>query len=103
MIAIVEIGGKQYTVEVGTTFLVDHQHAEVGAKIEFQPLLVSDADAKNVRIGTPKLEDAKVVCTVDAHSKGEKVRVFKIKSKKRYNRTFGFRPSQTQLTVSSIA
>lgn len=103
MIAVVEIGGKQYTVEVGTTFIVDRQQAEVGGTLEFAPLLVADAEGKKVQIGTPKLEGSKVTCSVDAQIKGEKVRVFKIKSKKRYVRTQGFRPMQTQLTVTAIA
>ncbi len=103
MIAVVEIGGKQYTVEVGTTFVVDRQHADVGGTLEFAPLLVADADGNNVQIGTPKLEGSKVVCSVDEHFKGEKIRVFKIKSKKRYMRTQGFRAMQTQLTVTTIA
>ena len=103
MIAVVEIGGKQYTVEVGMSFLVDHQHSDVGATIEFSPLLVASPDATNVRVGTPVVEGAKVICSVDEHVKAEKVRVFKIKSKKRYNRTQGFRAHQTRLTVTSIA
>lgn len=103
MIAVVEIGGKQYTVEVGTTFVVDHQHADVGTNLEFAPLLVATPDAKDVRVGTPTVEGSKVVCSVVEHLKADKVRVFKIKSKKRYNRTQGFRAYQTRLTVTSIA
>ncbi len=103
MIAVVEIGGKQYTVEVGTTFTVDRQHADAGSNIDFAPLLVSDAEGKKVQIGTPKLENIKVTCTVVEHMKAEKIRVFKIKSKKRYNRTQGFRAFETRLTVTAIA
>ena len=103
MIAIIEIGGKQYTVTEKTTFTVDHQEAAVGAKMEFTPLLVADESGKTVKVGTPLVEGGKVVCHVDSHDKGDKVRVFKIKSKKRYVRNRGFRPLETTLTVESIA
>lgn len=101
MIAIIEIGGKQYTVEKGMSLIVDRQHADVGSTIETAPLLV--ATEKDVKVWTPRVEGSKVVLTVDEHLRGDKVRVFKIKAKKRYVRTQGFRAAQTRVTVSSIA
>lgn len=103
MIAVVEIGGKQYTVEQGNTIIVDRQHADVGATIELPALLVADAEGKKVQVGTPTVEGSKVSLKVEEHLKGDKITVFKIKSKKRYMRTRGFRPYQTQLTVTAIA
>jgi len=103
MIAVIEVGGKQYTVTEKTTLTVDRQDAKVGAKIEFTPLLVADESGKDVKIGSPFVEGAKVVCNVDSHDQGDKVRVFKIKAKKRYVRNRGFRPAETTLTVKSIA
>ncbi len=103
MIAVIEIGGKQYTVEAGQILTVDHQKTEVGKTLDFSPLLVADADGKNVKVGTPVVDGAKVVCKVEENKKGEKIRVFKHKSKKRYMRTQGFRPMQSVLTVESIA
>lgn len=44
MIAVVEIGGKQYTVEQGQVIEVDHQDLEVGASLEVSALLLSDAE-----------------------------------------------------------
>lgn len=103
MIVIVQIGGKQYSVSENTTLVVDHQHADVGATLEFAPLLVADESGKSVKVGTPTVDGAKVVFQVESHQKGDKVRVFKIKSKKRYVRNRGFRPLQTTLVVKSIA
>lgn len=101
MIAVVEIGGKQYTVEKDMSLIVDRQHADVGAKIDLPAMLL--ADGKEVKVGTPTLDGSKVTFKVEEHLKGDKVRVFKIKSKKRYMRTQGFRPYQTRLTVMAIA
>ncbi len=103
MIAVVELGGKQYTVEVGMSIIVDRQHVEVGSTLDVVPMLVADAEGKKVQVGTPTVEGAKVSFKVDEHLKWDKVRVFKIKSKKRYVRTQGFRPMQTRLTVTAIA
>jgi len=103
MIAIVEIGGKQYTVKVGDTIEVDRQGQEDGAEISVKPLLVASEDGSSVRVGTPVLEDASVSLKVVNSFRGEKITVFKMKSKKRYSRTRGFRPELTALTVTAIA
>lgn len=103
MIAVIEIGGKQYTVSPESTIVVDRQHISEGETFEVTPLLVASEDGKDVKVGTPFVGGAKVTLRVDSHQKGEKVRVFKIKSKKRYVRTRGFRPSETLLTVQTIA
>lgn len=103
MIAVIEIGGKQYTVSKDSTIIVDRQHIAEGENLVVTPLLVASEDAKDVKIGMPFVDGAKVTLRVDSHQKGDKVRVFKIKSKKRYVRTRGFRPSETTLTVTSIA
>jgi len=103
MIAVVEIGGKQYTVEKDLSIVVDRQSAEVGATMSVPALLVASADGKTVKVGTPTVEGSSVSFKVDEHFKAEKIRVFKIKSKKRYMRTQGFRAYQTRLTVTAIA
>lgn len=103
MIAVVQIGGKQYTVTEGQTIEVDHQDIVTGNSLEVAPLLVSDTDGKNVQVGTPTLPDAKVTFRVLEHFRGEKVTVFKIISKKRHTRSRGFRAMRTRLETTHIA
>ncbi len=103
MIAIVEIGGKQYTVEKGQTFDVDNQNLEVGSTIELPAMLLADAEGKSVQVGTPTVAGSKVTFTVVENFKDEKIRVFKIIPKKRHTRTRGFRAQRTLLRVESIA
>ena len=69
MIAVVEIGGKQYTVTPDMSIIVDRQQADAGTDIEFTPLLVSGEDGTNLKVGTPFVDGAKVVCTVVEHLK----------------------------------
>ena len=103
MIAVIEIGGTQYTVEKGQMIDVDHQSHDVGAKFDVPALLVADSEGKDVKVGTPTVDGSKVSLKVVEHYKGEKIRVFKIIPKKRHTRTYGFRAMRTTLEVVSIA
>jgi large subunit ribosomal protein L21 len=103
MLAVVELGGKQYTVTVGQTIEVDNQDVEAGKTLEVAALLTSNEDGSDAKVGTPTVEGSKVTFKVIENFRDEKVRVFKMKSKKRYARTKGFRAALTQLEVISIA
>ena len=98
--AIVETGGKQYRVEKGDTLVVDRLQAEEGAKITLdRVLLIAD---KDVKVGTPTIEGAKVTAKVVDHHKGKKVRTFKYRPRGRMRRRVGFRHSHTTLEITGI-
>jgi large subunit ribosomal protein L21 len=101
MIAVIETGGKQYIVKKGDVFTVDRLD-ETLDKHTFTPLLIADEEG-GTKIGAPLVEGAVVYCTVREHVRDDKVRVFKMKSKKHYHRTQGFRACQTKLEVTSIS
>lgn len=103
MLAVVELGGNQFMVQKGDIIEVKKQDLEVGKKMSVEALLVADAEGKDVKVGAPVVEGSKVEFKVLDQKKGDKVRVFKMKAKKRYMRNRGFRPSVTQLEVLSIA
>lgn len=103
MIAIVEIGSKQYQVKAGDIIDVDHQDVEVGKKVSLTVLMTASEDGKTVNVGTPTVADAVVEGKVIEHYDAEKITVFKMKSKKRYSRTKGFRASRTRLEISKVA
>lgn len=103
MLAVIELGGNQFTVQAGDVIEVKHQDVSVDSVMTVKALLISDLDGKNVKVGTPVLEDSKIELKVLDQFKWEKVRVFKMKSKKRYSRNKGFRPEVTELEVLSIA
>ncbi len=103
MIAVIELGGNQFIVRKGDIIEVKRQDVEVGKKLSVEALLVAAADGAEVKVGTPTVAGSKVECKVLDQKKGEKVRVFKMKSKKRYSRNKGFRPSITQLEILSIS
>ena len=103
MIAVIELGGNQFIVRKGDIIEVKRQDVEVGKTLSVEALLVASADGSDVKVGTPVVAGSKIECKVLDQKKGEKVRVFKMKSKKRYSRNKGFRPSITQLEILSIS
>jgi large subunit ribosomal protein L21 len=100
--AVFRTGGKQYRASPGARLRVERLPAEVGAEIELgEVLLVGEGDA--VRIGTPVLAGASVKARVLAHGRGEKIRIFKLKRRKRYRRTKGHRQDYTEIEILGIA
>lgn len=103
MLAVIELGWNQFTVKVGDIIDVKKLSKNEGETVETSALLVSDEEGKDVKVGTPLVDGSKVTLKVLEEFRGEKIRVFKMKAKKRYARTIGFRPDLTKLEVTAIA
>lgn len=101
MYAVVACGGKQYKVQVGQTVDVDLLPAESGQTIELGRVLMVGGDSDSL-IGQPVVEGAKVMAEVVGTIRGEKIIVFKYKSKVRYRRKNGHRQSYTRVIVRDI-
>lgn len=101
MYAIVETGGKQYRVAVGDRIDVEKLEAEPGAQVELERVLFIHGDGET-KIGNPVVDGAKVTARVEKQFRGEKIRVFKYKPKKRYRRRMGHRQSLTKLVIEKI-
>lgn len=101
MYAVIETGGKQYRVEVGSEVAVERLDAAPGATIQFERvLLVADGDA--AQIGTPVVADALVIGEVLRQDRGEKIIVFKYRPKARHRAKKGHRQEQTVVRVGDI-
>jgi len=104
MFAVILIGGKQYKVREKDELRIESIDFETGKNIKVKEvLLVSDEEGKDVKIGTPYVSGAHVECQVIEHGRGEKIRVFKMKAKKRYARTQGHRQNYTLIKVLKIS
>lgn len=101
MYAIVEIAGQQFKAEAGMRLYVHRLEAERGAVVEFEKVLLVDADGK-VKVGEPTVKGAKVVCEVLSHLKGEKVIVFKKKRRKGYHKKNGHRQCLTEIKINEV-
>ena len=101
MYAVIETGGKQYTVAPGQVVQVERLSLDKGSQIELdRVLLVSDGEDK--LIGRPLVEGAKVVAEALGEEKDDKVIVFKYKPKVRYRRKKGHRHLYTKLAIKDI-
>ena len=85
----------------GETVDVERISAETGELVELEPVLMV-ADDYQVTVGRPAVEGAKVVARVVSHGRGDKVIVFKYKSKVRYRKKTGHRQAYTRLSVEEI-
>lgn len=103
MFAVVQVGSTQYVVREKEEFLVDLMEVEAGKNLMLDKvLLYADSKGEKVLLGTPFLDNVTVETRVLGDEKGEKIRVFKMKSKKRYRRTQGHRSHYTRLKVLKI-
>ena len=100
MYAIIATGGKQYRVSEGDVIYIEKIDAQVDSTVSFDVLLVgNDGD---VKIGTPVVEGVKVEGKVIGQIRGEKIVVYKYKSKKNYRRKQGHRQPYTKVEITKI-
>ena len=101
MYAVVKTGGKQYKVTVGEKLNVEQIPAELDSQIELTEVLMI-ADGDKVQVGAPFVSGAKVVAKVVEHGRGEKIRIFKMRRRKHYQKRQGHRQNFTQIEIVSI-
>ncbi|WP_080903725.1 50S ribosomal protein L21 [Parabacteroides sp. Marseille-P3160] len=103
MYVIVEINGQQFKAEQGKKLFVHHiQHAESGAVVEFDKVLLVDKDG-SVEVGAPTVEGAKVVCEVlSPLVKGDRVLIFHKKRRKGHRKLNGHRQQFTEVSIKEI-
>jgi large subunit ribosomal protein L21 len=101
MQAIIKTGGKQYKVSVGSTIKVESLKVEVGQVINFDQVLML-VDGDNIQIGAPIVNGACVTAEVVSHGKHDKVRIFKLRRRKHYQRSQGHRQCYTEVKIHSI-
>ena len=99
--AIVMTGGKQYKVSVGDKIQVEKLEVEEGKEIELSNVLLRSKDDKTAELGRPFLEGP-VKAKVLNQGRADKIRVFKMKAKKNYRRTYGHKQCFTELEITSI-
>ena len=99
--AIIETGGKQYRVTQGQTVDVDNLNVIDGVAVELDKVLVI-GDEKNATIGTPSIEGAKVTATSKGTVRGDKIIVYKFKSKVRFRKKTGHHQLFTRLAIDKI-
>ena len=102
MYAVIKTGGKQYRVAAGEKIKVEQIAADVGQEIVIDQVLAVGSGSE-IKIGTPLVSGATVTATVLSHGKHDKVRIFKMRRRKHYQKRQGHRQQFTELQIGAIA
>jgi len=102
MYAVIKTGGKQYKVAVGDTVKVERLPAEIGQEVVFDQVLAVGVGS-DLKVGAPMLSGAQVTATVVSQGLHPKVRIFKMRRRKHYQRHGGHRQSYTELQIGSVS
>ena len=101
MYAVIKTGGKQYRVAVGEKIKVEQIAADVGQELVIDQVLAV-GEGSELKIGDPWVAGATVTATVVAHGRHDKVRIFKMRRRKHYQRHGGHRQNYTELQISAV-
>ena len=102
MYAVIKTGGKQYRIQVGEKLKVEQLQVETGSELVIdQVLMVADGD--KVSVGTPLVSGAKVSATVLGQGRHDKIRIFKMRRRKHYQKHQGHRQNYTEIQITGIS
>ena len=102
MYAVIKTGGKQYRVAAGEKLKVEQIPADVGAEITLDQILMV-GEGESVKIGAPLVTGATVKATVLAQGRHDKIKIFKMRRRKHYQKHQGHRQNYTELRIEAIS
>ncbi|MDR2154251.1 MAG: 50S ribosomal protein L21 [Burkholderiaceae bacterium] len=102
MYAVIKTGGKQYRVAEGEKIKIEQIAADVGQEITIDQVLAVGDGGGQILIGEPLVSGATVVAKVVSHGKHDKVRIFKMRRRKHYQKRQGHRQGYTELEIGAI-
>ncbi|NLF55659.1 MAG: 50S ribosomal protein L21 [Thauera phenolivorans] len=102
MYAVIKTGGKQYRVAAGEKIKVEQIPADVGSEITLDQVFMV-GEGESVKIGAPVVAGASVKATVVSHGRHDKVKIFKMRRRKHYQKHQGHRQNYTELRIEAIS
>ncbi|MBE2243750.1 MAG: 50S ribosomal protein L21 [Burkholderiaceae bacterium] len=102
MYAVIKTGGKQYRVAAGEKIKIEQIAADVGQEIVIDQVLAVGEGAE-LQVGTPLVAGASVKATVLAQGRHDKVRIFKMRRRKHYQKRQGHRQNFTEIEISAVS
>ena len=102
MYAVIKTGGKQYKVVAGEKLKIEQIAADVGQQIVIDQVLAVGTGAE-LQVGTPWVTGATVTATVLAQGRHDKVRIFKMRRRKHYQKRQGHRQNFTEIEISAVS
>jgi large subunit ribosomal protein L21 len=101
MYAVIRTGGKQYQVGAGNILEVEKLEGKVGDSVTLADVLMV-VDGESVRIGQPTVSGANVTATITGQYRGNKIRIFRYRPKKRIRVRKGHRQHLTRIEVTAV-
>jgi large subunit ribosomal protein L21 len=101
MYAVIKTGGKQYRVCAGQKLKIEQIPADIGQEISLDQVL-SVGEGEQLQIGTPLVNGALVKATVLAQGRHDKVKIFKMRRRKHYQKRQGHRQNYTEVRIEAI-
>ncbi|NLY27850.1 MAG: 50S ribosomal protein L21 [Alcaligenaceae bacterium] len=102
MYAVIKTGGKQYRVAEGQKLKIEQIPADIGQEITLDQVL-SVGEGEQLKIGTPLVAGATVKATVLAQARHDKVKIFKMRRRKHYQKRQGHRQYYTEIRIDAVS
>ena len=100
--AVIKTGGKQYKVQTGEILKVEKlEDLKENSKIEFNEILAY-GDDKNLELGEPTINGAKVEAELIKNGKNRTVLIFKKRRRQNSRRKNGHRQKFTMVRINKI-
>ena len=101
MYAVIKTGGKQYRVVAGQKLKIEQITADIGQQVTLNEVLAMGS-GEDLVLGTPFVSGASVIVKVVAQDRHDKVRIFKMRRRKHYQKRQGHRQNYTEILIESI-
>ena len=101
MYAVIKTGGKQYKVAAGEKLKIEQIPADVGSEITLDQVLAVGV-GESLKFGEPLVSGAAVKATVISQGRHDKVKIFKMRRRKHYQKHQGHRQNFTEILINSI-
>lgn len=99
--AIIEINGKQYKIKINDIIKIDKIKNKI-KNIIYIKKIIAIKTIKNLNIGNPFIINYKIKSKIIKNCKYKKIKIFKIKRRKHYQKNQGHRQQYTKLKIQSI-
>ncbi len=101
MYAVIKTGGKQYKVAAGEKLKIEQIPADVGSEITLDQVLAV-GEGESLKFGEPLVSGAAVKATVISQGRHDKVKIFKMRRRKHYQKRQGHRQNFTEIWINTI-
>jgi large subunit ribosomal protein L21 len=102
MFAVLETGGRQYTVSEGNSLDIGELGLEKGSRVLFEKILMAEDASGRLFVGKPEVAGVTVEAEVLENFRERKVTIFKMRRRKNSRTGGGHRQPKTRVRITSL-